>query len=119
MEKVRGEDGEEKKVHAHEESFFVNAQGDPGHVVATTVKLLNKYQQEAAIIKTPDEPQAMLLSASGSTAPVGQWHADPQLMAQYYTRMRSGPKNRQFKFVAAGDDSRMTRMAVDNFFKKR
>jgi hypothetical protein len=30
MEKVRGEDGEEKKVHAHEESFFVNAQGDPG-----------------------------------------------------------------------------------------
>lgn len=107
----------EKRVH--EESFFVNATGDYGSIVATVRKLLEKYEQEAALVKLPEQPDAVLLWANGTTSPVGQWHADPDQMAQYYTRMRSGPAGRQFKFEAAGDDSMMTRYAVDDFFRKR
>ena len=113
----KGEGG--KDVHVQEESMFVNATGDPGQVVSTIHKLLQKYQQQAALVKLPDDPVAVLLWDDGHTTPAGQWHADPQQMAQYYTQMRSGPLGRQFKFEAAGDDSVMTRMAVENFFKNQ
>jgi hypothetical protein len=113
----KGEGG--KDVHVQEESLFVNATGDPGQVVSTVHELLKKYQQQAALVKLPDDPVAVLLWDDGHTTPAGQWHADPQQMAQYYTQMRSGPPGRQFKFEAAGDDSVMTRMAVENFFKNQ
>ena len=112
LEKVDSE-GQQKEIRVHEESFFVNATGSPQQVMSQVVNLLNKYQQEAALIKLPDNDQVLLLSANGATMPIGIWHADPQLMATYYTRMRKGPPNRQFTFEAAGDDSRMTRMIVD------
>lgn len=113
----KGEDG--KDVHVQEESLFVNATGDSGHVIATVHKLLQKYEQQAALVKLPDDPIAVLLWDDGHTTPAGKWRADPHQMAQYYTQMRNGPVGRQFKFEAAGDDSVMTRMAVENFFKSR
>ena len=113
----KGADGEENRVH--EESFFINANGSPKQVASLVVRLLEKYQQEAALIKLPEQPDAMLMFTNGSTTSVGQWHADPTQMATYYTRMRSGPPGRQFKFEAAGDDSVMTRFAVEKYFKNK
>lgn len=109
--------GGEKRVH--EESFFITATGNQQKVVASVQKLVEKYDQDAALIKLPDNPQAMLLFRNGSTAPVGEWHADPTQMATYYTRMKGGPKGRQFKFEAAGNDSNMSRWAVDTWFKNK
>lgn len=108
-----------KDVHVREESFFVNADSSPKQVSTAVLKMLETYQQQAALVKLSEQPDAMLLWANGSTTSVGQWHADSQQMAQYYTRMRNGPPGRQFTFEAAGDDSGMTRLGVDLFFKNR
>lgn len=110
-------DGKPNRVH--EESFFISANGAPKQVVSFVLWLLAKYEQEAALIKLPEQPDAMLLQQNGSMSSVGRWHADPQQMATYYTRMRSGPAGRQFTFEAAGDDSVMARMAVDRYFKNK
>jgi hypothetical protein len=107
----------EKRVH--EESLFIVANGDPRQAILHVIKLLDKYGQESALIKFPEEPNAFLIYPNGEKSSAGLWQADPSLMAIYYTRMRNGPSGRQFKFEAAGDDSLMTRMAVDHFFKKK
>lgn len=112
-------DQEGNDVHVQEESLFVNADGDSKHVLTLIQNLLKKYNQEAALVKLPEDPVAVLLWSDGRTTPAGEWKADPDLMATYYTRMRSGARNRQFKFEAAGDDSKMTRWAVDLFFKNK
>lgn len=113
------EEGPEGQQRVHEESLFVNAKGDRGQVIPRVLELIGQYQQESALVKFPNDEQAYLLFANGETAPVGKWHADPKLMAQYYTRMRKGPEGRQFTFEAAGDNSVMTRMAMHYWNKTR
>jgi len=112
-EKVRSDNGDEtgetRKVDS-EESYVVIA--DFSHdVTANIVSLLKKYGQEAAIIKYPGEEIAKLVDSNGIESNLGRW--TPDQMAQYYTKMRKGPANRQFAFEAAGDSSRTTQMAVD------
>jgi hypothetical protein len=111
--------GQPQQQRVHEESFFVNASGEARTVTSQVVKLLAKYQQEAALVKFPVSPSASLLYPSGQASVVGQWQGDPKLMATFYTRMRKGPSNRQFTFEAAGDDSISTRMAVDLYFRSK
>ena len=103
----------------HEESFFVNASGDARQVTARVISLLGKYQQEAALVKYAGSDTASLLYPNGQTVEVGRWQGDPKLMATYYSRMRKGPASRQFAFEAAGDDSNITRMAVDLYFRTK
>jgi hypothetical protein len=117
VETSEDEHGRPQQVRVHEESLFVAAGGDARQIKARVIGLLQKYQQEAALLKLPGETQALLLSHDGATSGIGQWKADPHLMATYYTRMRKGPRNRQFTFEAAGDDSNMTRLAVETFFR--
>jgi hypothetical protein len=118
LEKTQDAQGQQQEVRVHEESIFVNAAGNNQEVVRSVVGLLNKYQQEAALLKLPGNDQTLMLAANGDLSPVGVWNADPQLMATYYTRMRKGPSNRQFTFEATGDDSMMTRWAVDTHYRK-
>lgn len=111
--------GQPQQQRVHEESFFVNASGDARQVNAKVITLLGKYQQEAALVKYAGSDTASLLYPNGQAVEVGRWQGDPKLMASFYTRMRKGPANRQFAFEAAGDDSNMTRMAVDAYFRSR
>ena len=97
----------------------MNASGDARQVTAKVISLLGKYQQEAALVKYAGSDTASLLYPNGQTVEVGRWQGDPKLMATYYTRMRKGPADRQFAFEAAGDDSNMTRMAVDLYFRSK
>jgi hypothetical protein len=108
-----------KEIYTQEESFFVNAAGDPKQVILRVADLLKKYQQEFAIVKPSDSDQAFYIPPEGEPTLAGVWHADPKLLAKYYTRMRKGPQNRQFVFKAAGDDSIMTRQGVDAYFKEK
>jgi hypothetical protein len=119
VETTPDRDGRPQQQRVHEESFFVNASGDAQGVTAKVASLLKKYQQEAALVKYSGDDAASLLYPNGQTVGVGRWQADPKLMATYYTRMRKGPVDRQFAFEAAGDDSIMTRMAVDLYFRSK
>ena len=116
LETIADESGQPKQVRVHEESFLVNAVYSKDLINKVTA-LLKKYEQEAALLKSPNNEEAFLLFANGQTSSVGKWKADPQQMATYYTRMKNGPEGRQFTFEAAGDDSRTTKMAVDFFLK--
>lgn len=111
--------GQPQERRVHEESYFVAASGDPTSVKRGIVGLLHRYQQEAALLKLPGDDQALFINQAGATNPVGQWKADPKLMAIYYTRMRHGAPNRQFTFEAAGDGSVMTRTIVDAYFRNK
>lgn len=107
------EDGQVREVH--EELFVVNASGVGA--ISNILRLLQKYDQEAALVKLPNRTDAMLLFPDGKTESVGRWNADPEQMSNLYARMRLGTNDRQFRFVAGSDDSVMTRYAVHTFFK--
>ena len=119
VETTPDDTGQPQQRRVHEESFFVNASGDARQVTAKVISLLGKYQQEAALVKYAGSDTASLLYPNGQTVEVGRWQGDPKLMATYYTRMRKGPADRQFAFEAAGDDSKMTRMAVELYFRSK
>jgi hypothetical protein len=119
VETIPGQAGQPQQQRVHEESFFVNASGNPQEVATKVISLLKKYQQEAALVKYPGEEVASLLYPNGQASVVGRWQGDPKLMAAYYTRMRKGPGTRQFTFEAAGDDSISTRMAVEAYFRSK
>jgi hypothetical protein len=70
-------------------------------------------------VKFSGKEDASLLYPNGQTVEVGRWPGAPKLMATYCTRMRKGPVDRQFAFETAGDDSNMTRMAVDLYFRSK
>jgi hypothetical protein len=107
----------EKKVGL-EEAVIATSSESPKRVIAATLKLLTSYQQPAALVKMPDN-LVLLLYADGRTESQGDWPADPQQIAQTYALMRGIPPGRQFRFEAAGDDSVMTRFAVDVYFKSQ
>lgn len=111
------EDTAEGKKRVQEESFFVSIPSELGNVTPKVLELLNKYQQEAALLKFSNE-DAYLLFSDGNKTPVGKWYPDPAQIAPYYTLMRNGPRNRQFKFEATGDDSVVTRWAVYSYLNK-
>jgi hypothetical protein len=119
MEDAKDAEGNPAKRRVHEESFFVSASGDTKQVAAKVASLLKKYQQDAALFKPAGSEEAFLLFPNGTMSSAGAWHNDPKQMATYYTRMKKGHSGRQFTFEAARDDSNMTRMAVDNYFKKK
>jgi hypothetical protein len=107
--------GEKKKVE--EGSFLINAgEIDPIKFHRDILSLVQKYNQDAALVRYVGEDVAKLIKKDGSEEIVGKWHSG-QLSA-YYTRMVKGPTNRQFTFEAAGDLSVMTQMAIHIFEKK-
>ncbi|MCX7387287.1 MAG: hypothetical protein NTX48_11530 [Planctomycetales bacterium] len=110
-----------KPVEMHveyEESLFVNATGSPPQVIAATLRLLHKHQQKAALVRMADN-EVLTFFADGTTQPLGQWRPDPEHVSQNYAQMKIQLPIRQFRFKAAGDDSVMTRMAVEAFFRNR
>lgn len=109
------ETGEEQKVE--ENSFFISSQDPPEQFKKTILELVNKYNQEAALVRYVGEEDAHLLNANGSQFKVGKWAIDK--LADYYTRMVKGPPDREFVFEAAGDDSVMTQYAVKKFLESK
>ena len=115
METVKDDQGE-RQIHSHEESFFITTDGPPKEVIDKVSSLLDEYQQEAALLKLPNDTDATLLNADGSTFSVGKWKNDEQQMAVYYTKMKKGV-DRQFTFEAAGDDSITSKRAVNIYLE--
>ena len=132
IEKVKDDEGEEtgeSRQIEDEESFFVVGKGEGPEFRNKVLELVVKYDQESAAIKCPGDNRGFLLEANGNEFPLGVWSQNK--MAQYYTKMKMGAKDRQFafeqesdgsesdgpqfEFFAAGDSSRSTRMAVDRF----
>lgn len=120
-EKIRDENGNEtgetRKVL--ENSFLVSANFDISNenLYKIVFGWIVKYNQEAAIIKYKDSPNAFLIDRSGGQIDLGIWNKDK--MAQHFTQMKYGAdaKNRIFNFEHADDDSQTTQMAI-HYFKK-
>ncbi len=102
------------EIDVDEESFFVTASNDRGSFKAQVTELVRKYIQQAALIKYGDDDVTYEILPSGQERALGQWKTDK--LAQLYTKMKKGPRNRKFTFEAAGDLTRSTLMAVDGFF---
>jgi hypothetical protein len=109
------ENGEKRRVE--EQTFLVSFPDTmPDHQLADLMlSLIQKYGQEAAIIKYGDFPDAFLLRNDGTQISLGKWSKDR--LAQFYTRMKYGADapNRSFTFEYADDATLSTRMAMRYF----
>jgi hypothetical protein len=106
--------GEKRKVE--EDSFVVNG----GNMDATKfredmLELCRKYNQDAVLVKYSGGNEAYLLLKNGDEEKLGKW--SPSKAAEYYTRMKKGPPDREFTFEAAGDLTRSTLMAMSAVLK--
>jgi hypothetical protein len=98
-----------EKVRVEEDSFLINA-GIRPTFREDILSLVQKYNQDAAIVKYAGDDLAKLLQKDGSELVMGKWNHSK--LAMYYTRMVKGPSNREFTFEAAGDLSVMTQTAI-------
>jgi len=119
VEMTKDDNGKEQPVRNSEESIFGFSGLGRRKLAPVVTKLMEKYRQEAALIMLPKPQEALVLSSDGSTFSLGPWPATVEQMATYYARMRSGPRDRAFTFDAVGNDSVMSRWAVDVFFKNK
>ena len=105
-----------EKVKVEEDSFLINAGNravDINKFRKDVLNLVQKYNQDSALVKYAGEDEARLLNKNGTETIVGKW--TPTQLATYYTRMVKGPPNREFTFEAAGDFSVMTQTAMHIF----
>ena len=77
---------------------------------------LQKYQQQAAVVKYADSDVAYLLAADASEKPLGKWSVDR--LADTYSQMRWGPGGRTFVFEAADEHSWSARLAISTMEKE-
>lgn len=131
------ETGEGRNIE-NEESYFITGGQDKDAFREQILKLVQKYEQESAIIKYADDPIAHFIYNTGKEEPAGEWK--PSSLAKFYTRMRKGPgspvsperprkftfanpdseepeSKLEFHFEAAGDMTRSMLMAVDKLFQ--
>jgi hypothetical protein len=120
VEKVRDpntgqETGEKRRVE--EQTFLVSFPDTlpDSRLQEVMLSLVQKYGQEAAIIKYADFPDAFLLRSDGTQISLGAWSKDR--LAQFYTRMKYGADapNRSFTFEHADDATISTKMAMYYF----
>jgi hypothetical protein len=113
--KTGQETGEKRRVE--EQSFLVSFPDTmpDNRLQDLMLSLVQKYGQEACIIKYGDFPDAFLLRNDGTQISLGAWTKDR--LAQFYTRMKYGADapNRSFTFEYADDTTLSTKMAMRYF----
>jgi hypothetical protein len=113
--KTGQETGDKQRVE--EQSFLVSFPDTmpDNRLQDLMLSLVQKYGQEAAIVKYGDFDDAFLLRSDGNQISLGKWSKDR--LAQFYTRMKYGAdaQNRSFTFEHADDTTLSTKMAMRYF----
>jgi len=109
-----------KKEKIKEDSLLVSA---PDKILNNQFKFIvlswiQKYQQEAAVIKYADSDIAYLLTASGTEKKLGTWSINK--LAEIYSQMKHGPNavNRTFVFEAADNHSWAVKLGMQQMEKE-
>jgi hypothetical protein len=77
---------------------------------------IQKYKQEAAVIKYADSDVAFSLAVNGTETLLGKWSINR--LAEIYSQMKWGTDNRIFVFEAADDHSWSTQLAIHTIMDK-
>jgi hypothetical protein len=108
------------KKKVQEDSFLVSAPVLIPNKEFRTIVLswIQKYHQEAAVIKYADTDIANLLMANGTESQLGHWSVNR--LAEIYSQMKHGVNTpaRSFVFEAADDHSWSTKLAIQTVGKK-
>ena len=103
--------------HVSEDAYFVSAPlGSPeaDRFESAILKLVQKYSQEAAIVKLDGDEEVSLLFQNGSRESVGAFH--PNRIAQAYTRLRKTGKT--FVFESASTPMGYGRALADKLLRE-
>ena len=109
------ETGVSSKMKAREDTFLVSAPERISNGELRTIVLgwIQKFNQEAAVVKYAGSEVAYLLVANGEETPLGKWSINR--LASIYSQMRGGGDgpSRTFVFEAADDHSWSARLAMN------
>jgi hypothetical protein len=109
------ETGVTSKKKAREDTFLVSAPEriPTGELRSIVLGWIQKFHQEAAVVKYADSDIANLLVANGEETPLGKWSINR--LASIYSQMRGGGDrpSRTFVFEAADDHSWSARLAMN------
>jgi hypothetical protein len=108
------ETGVTAKKKAREDTFLVSAPEriSNGELRSIVLGWLDKFNQEAAVVKYADADIAYLLVANGEEKPLGRWSINR--LASIYSQMRGGgDRPRSFVFEAADDHSWSAQLAIN------
>jgi len=109
--------GQEEK--RREDTLLVSASDKMpnGSLKALVLAWVNKYEQEAAVVKYADSDIAYLLAANGTESQLGRWSINR--LADIYSQMKWGADaaNRTFVFEAADNHSWSTQLAIQTMEK--
>ncbi len=109
------ETGVTAKKKAREDTFLVSAPKKIPNAELRSIVLgwLERFNQEAAVVKYGDSDIAHLLVANGEEKPLGRWSINR--LASIYSQMRGGgdKPSRTFVFEAADDHSWSVRLAMN------
>lgn len=99
---------------AREDTFLVSAPERISNAELRSIVLgwVQKFDQEAAVVKYADSEVAYLLVANGEEKPLGKWSINR--LADIYSQMRGGGDgpSRTFVFEAADDHSWSAQLAI-------
>ncbi len=109
------ETGVTSKKKAREDTFLVSAPEriSNAELRSTVLGWVQKFHQEAAVVKYADSEIAYLLVANGEEKPLGRWSINR--LASIYSQMRGGGDrpSRTFVFEAADDHSWSAQLAIN------
>ncbi len=109
------ETGVKSKKKAREDTFLVSAPSRVPNAELRSIVLgwLERFNQEAAVVKYGDSDIAHLLVANGEEKPLGKWSINR--LASIYSQMRGGGEkpSRTFVFEAADDHSWSAQLAMN------
>jgi hypothetical protein len=113
-ENIDPKTGEKVRTQTREDSFLVSAPEKMPNATLKAIVLgwIQKYQQEAAVIKYIDSDIAYSLHADGTESQLGKWSINR--LADMYSQMKYGANaaNRSFVFEAADKFSWSTKLAI-------
>lgn len=114
-DEVDPETGVSSKKKAREDTFLVSAPEriSNAELRSTVLGWVQKFHQEAAVVKYADSEVAYLLVANGEEKPLGKWSINR--LANIYSQMRGGgdKPSRTFVFEAADDHSWSAQLAIN------
>lgn len=109
------ETGVTAKKKAREDTFLISAPSriPNGELRSIVFGWLQKFNQEAAVVKYADSDIAQLLVANGEEKPLGRWSINR--LASIYSQMRGADDkpSRTFVFEAADDHSWSAQLAMN------
>lgn len=109
------ETGVSSKKKAREDTFLVSAPERISNAAlrSTVLGWIQKFHQEAAVVKYADSEIAYLLVANGEEKPLDKWSINR--LASIYNQMRGGGDrpSRTFVFEAADDHSWSAQLAIN------